>query len=84
MKKNRKRRFADKVLLLLAITTFIFVIANYVSFLVLGIEQSTLITAWFGCLGVELTALISKRIAENFHPPKKPPDNDTEDEDNNQ
>ncbi|GHU52620.1 hypothetical protein AGMMS49975_08790 [Clostridia bacterium] len=74
MKKKRKSRFADKVLLILAVTTALFVVANFVSFWHSNIEQSTLITAWFGCVGVELAALISKRIAEHIKPKKKPPE----------
>jgi uncharacterized membrane protein len=66
MKKKRKARFADKVLLVLAITTAIFVIAQFVSFWHSGMEQSSLIMAWFGCVGVELAALISKRVVEKI------------------
>jgi hypothetical protein len=78
MKKKRKARFADKVLLILAVTTAIFVAANYISFWRSNIEQSTLITAWFGCVGIELAALISKRIAEQIKPKAEPSDDDEE------
>ena len=64
-KDKGKKRFANVVLVVLAIATFIFVIANMISFWFFQIEQTALISAWFGCVGVELVALISKRISDN-------------------
>ena len=64
-KTKRKKRFANVVLVVLAITTFLFVIGNTISFWFFQIEQTALISAWFGCVGVELVALISKRISDN-------------------
>ena len=64
-KTKRKKRFANVALVVLAITTFLFVIGNMISFWFFQIEQTALISAWFGCVGVELVALISKRISDN-------------------
>lgn len=64
-KTKRKKRFANVVLVVLVITTFLFVIGNMISFWFFQIEQTALISAWFGCVGVELVALISKRISDN-------------------
>jgi hypothetical protein len=79
MKNKRKTRFADKVLLILAVTTAVFVVANFISFWHSSMEQSTLITAWFGCVGVELAALISKRVVEKLKGSQKTPGNGEDD-----
>ena len=49
----------------MAALTFVFVCANLVSFYFFQVEQTALISAWFGCVGVEIVALISKRISDN-------------------
>lgn len=65
MKKHRKKRFANVCLTVMAALTFVFVCANLVSFYFFQVEQTALISAWFGCVGVEIVALISKRISDN-------------------
>lgn len=62
MKKDR--RFAELVLLIIGITTAIFIVAQYVSFLITGTEQSTLIEYYFNAVVIECGALMLKRITE--------------------
>ena len=46
-------RFATKVIVAIGITTVIFIAAQYVSFLITGIEQTTLITYYFTAVVIE-------------------------------
>lgn len=65
-KKTAKlnERFATRVILAIGITTAIFIAAQYVSFLVTGTEQTTLIEKYFDAVVIECGALMLKRIAE--------------------
>ena len=56
--------------------TVIFTIAQFVSFMLTGIEQAVLIERWFTVVGVELGLLMLKKIFEKK--PKK--DEETEEE----
>ena len=57
-------RFATKVIVAIGITTAIFIAAQYVSFLITGIEQTTLITYYFSAVVIECGALMLKRVSE--------------------
>ncbi len=57
-------RFAVKVLKVIAITTGIFTVAQYISFLITGQEQATLIEWFYKVVGFECGALMLKRVAE--------------------
>ena len=57
-------RFATKVIVAIGITTVIFIAAQYVSFLITGIEQTTLITYYFTAVVIECGAMMLKRISE--------------------
>lgn len=57
-------RFATKVIVAIGITTAIFIAAQYVSFLITGIEQTTLITYYFFAVVIECGALMLKRVSE--------------------
>ena len=57
-------RFATKVIIAIGITTAIFIAAQYVSFLITGIEQTTLITYYFTAVVIEGGALMLKRVSE--------------------
>ncbi len=57
-------RFAERALKAIAITTVIFMIAQYVSFLVTGLEQAVLIERYFTAVVAEIGALMLKRIME--------------------
>lgn len=57
-------RFATKVIVAIGITTVIFIAAQYVSFLITGIEQTTLITYYFTAVVIECGAMMMKRLAE--------------------
>ena len=48
----------------IGITTAIFIAAQYVSFLITGIEQTTLITYYFTAVVIEGGALMLKRVSE--------------------
>ena len=69
-KRRRKKtaklneRFATRVVVLIGITTAIFIAAQYVSFLITGTEQTTLIEKYFDAVVIECGALMLKRIAE--------------------
>ena len=55
-------RFATKAVTIIGITTAIFITAQYVSFLITGVEQTTLIDNYFNA--VECGVMMLKRIAE--------------------
>ena len=57
-------RFATKTVIAIGVTTAIFIAAQYVSFLITGIEQTTLITYYFSAVVIECGALMLKRISE--------------------
>jgi len=48
----------------IGITTALFIIAQYISFLITGMEQTTLIEQYFGAVVIECGALMLKRVAE--------------------
>lgn len=57
-------RFATKTVAAIGVTTVIFVAAQYVSFLITGMEQTTLIQYYFSAVVIECGALMLKRISE--------------------
>lgn len=57
-------RFATRVVIVIGITTALFIIAQYVSFLITGVEQTALIEQYFGAVVIECGALMLKRVAE--------------------
>lgn len=57
-------RFATKVIIAIGITTAIFIVAQYASFLITQIEQTTLIEYYFTAVVVECGALMLKRVTE--------------------
>lgn len=71
-KKRRKRRqsilanerFATKAVAVIGITTAIFIVMQYASFLITGTEQVTLIEWYFKAVVIECGAMMLKRIAE--------------------
>lgn len=72
-KRQKKRRlfkaderFAKKAIVIIAITTAIFVIAQYISFIITQQEQTVLIEWYFRAVVIECGAMMMKRIAEVF------------------
>ena len=69
-RKSRKKatklneRFATRVIVVIGITTAIFIAAQYISFLITGTEQTVLIERYFDAIVIECGALMLKRIAE--------------------
>jgi hypothetical protein len=65
-KKSKKwnERFATRVLIVLAVATAIFIVAQYISFLITGFEQTVLIQCFFTVIGVECGAMMLKRVSE--------------------
>lgn len=57
-------RFATRVVIVIGITTALFIVAQYISFLITGVEQTTLIEQYFGAVVIECGALMLKRVAE--------------------
>jgi hypothetical protein len=47
-----------------AVLTIIFTIAQYVSFIYTGVEQTTLIERWFTVVALELGLLMLKKLFE--------------------
>jgi len=71
MKKGRRQkghkwdeRFATRALIVIAITTGVFLAAQYISFLITRIEQTVLIRYYFTVVGVECGGMLLKRILE--------------------
>lgn len=71
MKKRKRRRkhkwderFATRALLVIAITTAIFIAAQYVSFLITRQEQTVLIQYYFTVVGIECGGMLLKRVME--------------------
>jgi hypothetical protein len=70
-KQPKAQRFAARVLTVIAVSVLLFVVAQYVSFLVTGTEQSTLITCFFAVVGTECGVMMLKRVSEVFAGKKK-------------
>lgn len=75
-KISKGTRFANKVLLFLAVYLILFTVAETVVFCVTGQEQTELVSMTFTVFGVELGGLLAKRIAEKVFGKNK--DTDTE------
>lgn len=63
-KISKGTRFANKVLLLLAVYLILFTVAETIVFCATGQEQTELVSMTFTVFGVELGGLLAKRIAE--------------------
>lgn len=72
-KKRRRRkkktsiiteRFASQVIIVIGISTAIFIVAQYISFLVTREEQTVLIEKYFQAVVIECGVLMLKRITE--------------------
>lgn len=70
-KRQKKRRFfkaderfATKAVVAIAITTALFIIGQYVSFLITQQEQTVLIEWYFRAVVIECGALMLKRVTE--------------------
>lgn len=57
-------RFATKAVVVIAVTTAAFIVAQYVSFLITQQEQTVLIEWYFRAVVIECGAMMLKRIAE--------------------
>lgn len=57
-------RFATKAVIVIAVTTAVFIVAQYVSFLITQQEQTVLIEWYFRAVVIECGAMMLKRIAE--------------------
>lgn len=57
-------RFATKAVVIIGITTAIFIIMQYVSFLITQQEQTALIEYYFTAVVIECGAMMLKRVAE--------------------
>lgn len=75
-KLSKGMRFANKVLLFLAVYLILFTVAETIVFCVTGQEQTELVSMTFTVFGVELGGLLAKRIAEKIFGKNK--DTDTE------
>lgn len=75
-KLSKGTRFANKVLLFLAVYLVLFTVAETIVFCVTGQEQTELVSMTFTVFGVELGGLLAKRIAEKVFGKNK--DTDTE------
>lgn len=71
MKKGKRQkrhkwdeRFATRALTVIAITTGIFLAAQYISFLITRMEQTVLIQYYFTVVGLECGGMLLKRILE--------------------
>jgi hypothetical protein len=82
MKKTKQKRFAETALLIIAVTTLLFIAAQMVSFWHTQTEQSTLITAYFASIVTEMAGLLVKRIMEK-RSAKKSAENRAEGEEQN-
>jgi hypothetical protein len=54
MKEKKQRRTMDIVLMIIAVTTLLFIAGNFYTFLKVGAEQTTLITCYFAAIVGEL------------------------------
>lgn len=57
-------RFATKAVIVIAITTAAFIVAQYVSFLITRQEQTVLIEWYFRAVVIECGAMMMKRLTE--------------------
>lgn len=57
-------RFATKAVIVIAVTTAAFIVAQYISFLITQVEQTVLIEWYFRAVVIECGAMMMKRIAE--------------------
>ena len=71
MKKGKRQkrhkwdeRFATRALTVIAITTGVFLAAQYISFLMTRMEQTVLIQYYFTVVGLECGGMLLKRIME--------------------
>ena len=55
---------STKTIVAIGVTTVIFITAQYVSFLITEIEQTTLIQYYFSAVVIECGALMLKRVSE--------------------
>ena len=69
MKKGKRQkrhkwdaRFATRALTVIAITTGVFLAAQYISFLITRMEQTVLIQYYFTVVGLECGGMLLKRI----------------------
>lgn len=63
-KISKGTRFANKVLLFLAVYLILFTVSETIVFCFTGQEQTELVNMTFTVFGVELGGLLAKRIAE--------------------
>ena len=84
-KKKNSTRFAKTALKFIFVYLVLFSIAQYISFLVTGMEQSYLIESTFTVFGVELGGLLLKRVCDKMIGKKinsyKPDNNTSENSD---
>ena len=78
-------RFATKAVIVIAITTGVFIVTQYTSFLITRQEQTILIEWYFRAVVIECGAMMMKRLAEVIigRIKKKEKINITESEDTN-
>ena len=69
-------KFARKCLIWVAVLTVVFTIAQFVSFVLTGVEQTVLIERWFTVVGVEIGLLMLRTVLKD----RKNKKTDTEEE----
>lgn len=69
-------KFARKCLLWVAMLTVVFTVAQFVSFVLTGVEQTVLIERWFTVVGVEIGLLMLRTVLKD----RKNKKTDTEEE----
>ena len=57
-------RFATKAVVVIAITTAVFIVSQYISFLITQQEQAVLIEWYFRAVVIECGVMMMKRVAE--------------------
>lgn len=57
-------RFATKAVVIIGVTTAIFIVMQYISFLITQQEQTALIEYYFTAVVIECGAMMLKRVAE--------------------
>lgn len=62
--RQTDERFATRAVVVIAASTAVFVIAQYVSYLVTGTEQTVMIEWWFRGVVIECGVMMAKRITE--------------------
>lgn len=73
---SQKMKFAKKCLILVAVLTVVFTIAQFISFMLTGVEQTVLIERWFTVVGVEIGLLMLRTVLKD----RKNKKTDTEEE----